>query len=109
MKRGLYILVGVFGTLMSMVCLVVYWCLGCLLQLGRANPSTPLADSAQLLLSPDALLGACGIFLFLLAGVALVSIGRRQGGATAPLRLFPLFRIAVVLFLLSLLGGYFLT
>lgn len=109
MKRALYGFAGVFGALMSMACLVVYWCLGCLLQLGRANPSTPLADSAQLLLSPDALLGACGIFLFLLAGVALVSIGRRQGGATEPLRLFPLFRIAVVLFLLSLLGGYFLT
>lgn len=69
---------------------------------------SPLAASAQLFLHTSACFGSSILFLFLLAGVAMVDIWRRRGGTSGSPRLLPLFMVSVALFLLSLLGGYLL-
>lgn len=70
--------------------------------------SSPLAESAQLFLNISGIFSFSILFLFLLSGVAMVDICRRGGGASGPPRLLSLCMVSVVLFLLSLLGGYFL-
>lgn len=67
---------------------------------------SPLATSSQLFLNISGVFSFGVLFLFLLAGVIMVDICRRRGGASSSPRLLPLFMVSVALFLLSLLGGY---